>query len=242
MRGEADDADHHHPGPQRRRRPHPAGAGDRQPERQLHRVHPQQDRQRPVGRDEILGVGVGQRVAEGRGERGERRGVDHRRTGAQDDQHAGEAEHHRADARRVEALAEEQHREQRGPDRRGELDREHLGDRDVGDGVEPAELRGEVDAVAQQVLPRLGGARQAPALRRQNRREDDQADDVAERDRLRGAHLAGELATGDPHQQERDDGGEHPRRRARHGFDWGLHGERASLAANGARQPGAFLA
>src|SRR3546814_7903916 len=73
-------------------------------------------------------------------------------------QYPDEAEPEGGQASRVEALAEEQHGEQAGPQRRGELDGRYRGQRQQRDAEDPQHLPGEVEDVAQQVAGQIGRA------------------------------------------------------------------------------------
>jgi hypothetical protein len=93
----------------------------------------------------------------------------------------------RASSRRGQALAEEQHGQDRAPDGRGELDGEDLGQRQQRQAVDPAGLGGEVHAVADRVPAPLGRAQQARAEAGDDEAEHEHAEEAAEEEDLEGS-------------------------------------------------------
>ena len=109
-------------------------------------------------------------------------------------------------------LAKEGRREQRGPDRCGELDRDQLGQRDQRQRIEPGELADIVRDVAADMLH--GAACASPRSRRpyDERQQHDEADDRAHFQDLEDVQLGRRGAAGDRHRKERRDRAGHPQR------------------------------
>jgi hypothetical protein len=134
-------------------------------------------------------------------------------------------ERDRADPRRAEALAEKRDREQRGPDRHRELDRDDLGDRDQRQGEEPAELGAVVDRVAGEMradAPRPH--RRQAAARVHQRPEQDEAEQRAQLHDLEHVQRARRLAAGDGDDDHRRQPARHPDGGLASGGDRGRHG------------------
>ena len=117
-----------------------------------------------------------------------------------------------------EALAEEQHREQAGPHRHHELDREHGRERQHDHGIRPAQVGDEVRAVAHEMRDRLA-QREVAKQRGLQRHHDEQEHEPADRahhQQLEQVQHAAEIADRDRHQRERQQRADHPEDGSRH--------------------------
>ena len=140
-------------------------------------------------------------------------GLDPVEPGAHDDDDADEAKRDRSDPWPCQPLAKEGRREQRGPDRRGELDRDQLGQRDQRQRIEPGELPDIVRDVAADMLQGAPCAhRREAAGHIDQRQQHDEADDRAHFQDLEDVQLGRRGAAGDRHRQERRDRAGHPQR------------------------------
>ena len=128
-------------------------------------------------------------------------------------------------------------RQQRRPDRRRELDRDQLGQRDQRQRIEPGELPDIVRDVAADMLQRAPRAhRREAAGQIDQRQQHDEADDRAHFQDLEDVQLGGRGAAGDRHRQERRDRAGHPQR----GLEVGLFMSHARYLAGGELQRATF--
>ena len=175
-------------------------------------IHPEDDREGRVRAGQLLGGDQRGGECERRGEHEERGRLKRRRAGTQDHQHADEAEHHGADPARRHAFAQERHREQQRPCRRGELEREHGRERQQQQAHRPEVLTSEMHGIAKDVQREVPGEDRRPQVGAHGRQgsHDGQADTGAHRQDLHDAQRSGEGADRDRHRRERQQRPGHP--------------------------------
>ena len=128
-----------------------------------------------------------------------------------DDQDAREADQCGQQPCARQAFAEDEGRGQRNDQRGGEFQREHLRERDKGDGEQPEVLRGEMHDVAQKLdgqKPRRDVAQLAG--NGGNAKDDDQPDEGPPEHHLVGVEGRADLARGDGDTGEPGDAARHP--------------------------------
>ena len=122
--------------------------------------------------------------------------------GTDDEQGAGETDHDRRDPARADPLPEEQDREYRGEQGRGERERRHQHHRGDAERVEEQEHRDHVERRTRTVQAEAPGAERAPAVGDEDRREHQEPEEIAKERRLEGVDGLRDVTHSDVHRAE----------------------------------------
>jgi hypothetical protein len=127
--------------------------------------------------------------------------------------HADQPEDHDAGAARRHALVQKPHRQQRGPGRHGEFQREYRGQRQQGQAGRPGILRNVMDDVAQEVELHAPRTRERTQLRAHDHQhgQDGQYAGAAHQENFENAEAdLGQRANRDRQHGEGQQGADHP--------------------------------
>ncbi len=194
--------DHDDPAERIRRRPYPDVERGKKSGCGLDHQHPENDGQRILGAGQGLHHGDGNAETDGCAKRDQLTGIDFAGRRTNDHEDADHTEHDCRNLPDRHALAKKTRGQDRGPDRHGELDRHHLGDRNQREREEPAELCGIVNEIAPDMLqrPRRLHRREA-AVGADQRIQNEEAEDRAHLHDLKHVQLVRRFAARDRHDQ-----------------------------------------
>ena len=173
-------------------------------------MHVKDDGEGAVRAGQRLGHGQDAAKSDGRGKNGGGREVHRFKARPHDDQNAGKPHHDGQCADPGHAFPEKKRRQDRGPDRHRELDRDHLGEGQEADRQKPAILRAEMKRITGEMHAEPVGPKRRPSDRHPNRKDQGQADNASEEHDLKGRDLRGEFPAPDRHERQRHHPGQHP--------------------------------